>query len=239
MFEFDDKQILKMEKDLEKLSRVALPIATGRTLADTAMIARRFARQDLEQKFTLRSKYVLNSVIFDNKDSRNRDINKQSASVGSTFDGLRVQEFGETIRAKGKEGVPVPTGTASNEGDRPIPKTKLPSAANRRKNIKIRRGSKKALGRRRGNVVLIKEAAEAGDRFVYLETDKSKGIYRLLGSRKKPRLKMVWDLSKKTRRIPPKPWLVPASEDALEIQSSLYAKHLADQIKRNNLFRPR
>ena len=236
MFKFDDKEIDKLERDLEKFASRALPIATGRTLGETAALTRRFAIQDVGKKFNTRNAFTRGSILFDKTDTRNPNINRQRASAGSVQDYMRAQEFGEDLKSTGKHGVPVPTGTASNEGDRPKPKKKLPTRANRRTNIRFGTASKGKLSRRQRNVALVKEAAENKDKYIFMHTSKRKGIYKVMGGKRKPRIKMLWDLTKRTRPLKPNPWLMPAAEDALELQPSLYRKHLRDQIRRANLF---
>ena len=240
MFNFDSKQLRKLEDDLDKIADTGLAFAVGETLKATAIKAWKESKVDVKRKFTLRNtnKWTLGSIIFDKEDAfSNKAINKKSTSVGSIQQYMHDQEFGITKTSKGKKGVPVPTGFASGEGLRANPKKKVPIPANRRKNIRYGKGTFKTVPKRYRNFVKIKVAIQDKDDFVYLETRKREGIYKVDGTVQKPKVKMIWDLTERSRTIPATPWLLPASISAVKIQPRIYKRALIKQLKRSRRFR--
>lgn len=231
MFDIDSEQIHKFEKTLQKVSDRAIPIAIEKTLEDTAFHGRKKSIDIASEKMTLRNKHTEKTILVDKSHAKVKDINKKKVILGSTEEYMRLQEFGGVKKSTGKVGVPIPTASASGEGNVARPKKRLPRPSNLFNQVRINRKGVVA-NRRQRNVAKVKQAKANGDKFVYLETSRSKGIYRVTGTKKRPLVKMIWDLSRRSYQIPKKPWLLPASLEALSKQPEFYADRLAYQLRR-------
>ena len=150
---------------------------------------------------------------------------------------MHDQEFGVTKTSKGKHGVPVPTSFASGEGLKKNPRRKVPIQEYRRKNIRLGKNRFSSLPRARKNAALVKDAAAKNDKFIYMETQRRKGIFIVEGSAANTKVRMIWDLTKRSRSIPATPWLLPASRDALKIQPRIYKRALIKQLRKHSRYR--
>ena len=80
-------------------------------------------------------------------------------------------------------------------------------------------------------------AAEGGSKYVYLNLGRRKGIFKVVGGKRKPRVQMVHDLSNTTVRIPANPTLAPAVARTRRAIPLLYKSQLIQQLQRRGLFR--
>src|SRR5690606_17163674 len=118
---------------------------------------------------------------------------------------MRKQEFGGFKRGGGKHGAPIRTGYAAGQPGAKPP-TRMVRGPNKLTAIKLKRAPRRG-GRKQRNAIAMAKARKAGARFVFLELERKKGIFRLLGSKSRPQLRMVHDLSFRTVRIPKTPTL--------------------------------
>jgi hypothetical protein len=230
MFDIDSEQIYQYEKTLKAVADRAIPIAVEKTLEDTGQEGRNQALKIIPNKMVLRNKHPLLTTRIDKSYSKNKDINKKKVILGNSQDYMAMQELGGVKKSKGK-GVAIPTASASGEGNIARPKKRLPKAANLFNQVRINRRSVTANKKQR-NVTKVKQAKANGDKFVYLDTSKSKGIYRVTGTKKRPKIKMIWDLSRRSYHIKPNPWLLPASKIAVGKQPAMYKARLEYQLRR-------
>lgn len=234
MFKLDDKDIKRFEKDLKAFASKAYPYATRNTINQAAFNAQKQAKRDIQVKMVQRNKFTVQSVRVEK--SKSLHVNQQAATVGSIADYLADQEFGATKVKRGKHGVAIPTGySAGQEGQQP--RTRLPRKPNKLGNVKLRRHTIRAKSRKAHNVALIKQAAATGTKFVYLHLNKSTGIFKITGGKRRPRIKMVYDLSRPAVRIPRNPWLKPAVDHVAVTIPKLYKDSLIFQARRAGLFR--
>lgn len=228
-------QIKQMESDLKTFAARAYPFATKNTVNQGAFRGRMYAQQNIEQNMTNRNKFTRNSVRVEQ--TRTLDVRRQQAITGSIADYLADQEFGAIKTASGSEGVALPTSYSAGQGMGAQPRTRLPRKPNKMRNIKLRNRGRKGASRKQKNLVAIKGAAKSGNKFVFLDMGRTKGIFRVLGGRRKPRIKMVYDLSRPSVVVPRNPWLAPAVEQARKDMPEIYRKSLKFQLKRQGLFR--
>lgn len=227
MFRIDDSEIIELQGDLEKLKSRALPFATRHTLNEAAFIALKKSRRFIRREFTLRNKFTERSIRV--KKARTLNIRRQISIVGSIADYMETTEFGGIKQSKGKEGVPIPTSYAAGQQGA-IPRTRLPRRPNRLANIRIAKTRFKNV--RAMNVAKIKVAAQSGHKYIFLNLARSKGIFKVVGGKRKQRIKMVWSLKRKTIRSPAKPWLKPNMEATVPLIPRIYIKSLQFQLKR-------
>lgn len=235
MFSIDDKDIRRMEQDLKTFASRAYPFASKNTINQAAFTAQRISRESVKEDLTLRNRFTVQSIQVEQ--TRTLDVRRQAAVVGSVAPYMETVEFGGVKGKQGKEGTPIATSYAAGQGQNAQPRTRLPRKANTLQNIQLRRNQLKAKTRRQKNLVAVKDAAQSGRKFVFLELSRRKGIFRVTGGKRRPRLKMVWDLTRQSVIVPRNPWLAPAVKQTERAIPGIYQDSLRFQLKRNNLFR--
>lgn len=234
MITIDDKQIKEFERDLKVFASRAYPFATKSTVNSAAFLTQKTARRDINVKMVTRNRFTIQSVRVEQ--ARTLNVSRQVAIVGSTADYMADQEFGGVNVKTGGEGVAIPTGYSAGQ-ERQQPRTRLPRKPNKLSNIQLKRRRGKAVGRKQRNVQAIKAAARSSNKYVYLDLGNRKGIFKVIGGERRPRLKMVYDLSRVSTPIPKNPWLKPATNDTRHKIPAIYLKALQFQAKRHNLFK--
>ena len=233
MFKLDDRDIKELEKELKTFADRAYPFATKATLNRAAFETQKIARKDVRVKMVTRNKFTEQSIQVDQ--ARTLNVSRQAATVGSIADYMETQEFGGTERKGGSHGVAIATSfAAGQEGQQP--RTKVPSKRNKLQNIRLQHRRTGGSNRRQRNLIAIKQASTTSNKFVFLDLGRRKGIFKVTGGKRSPRIKMVHDLTRQTIRIPRNPWLKPAVDRVNFLLPEFYKDALIFQLKRNNLF---
>lgn len=233
MFSVNTKEIRQYEADLKAFANKAYPFATRNTVNSAAFNAQREARSGVSDSLTLRNRFTVQSIQVEQ--SRTLRVSRQSSTVGSTADYMEDQEFGVTKSKSGKNGVPITTSyAAGQEGKQP--RTRLARRPNALANIQLQNRRKRGRSRKQRNLVAVRTAASSSQKYVFLDLGRRKGIFKVIGGKRNPRVKMVHDLSKQSIRIPKNPWLSPAVKKTEVLIPVIYVKSLEFQLKRNNLF---
>lgn len=229
MFKIDDSEIKGLESKLDELNKRALPFATRHTLNTVAFNTMRTAKTNVRVKMTTRNKWTEQSIRVER--SKSLQISQQAASVGSVADYMEDQEFGTTRTKRGRHGVPIVTGyAAGQEGQQP--RTRLPRKANKLLNVRLRKGRTSGSTRRQRNKVAVLEAAASGNKFVFLDLGRRKGLFRVVGGKRRPRVKMIYSLSDASVTIPRNPWLSPSVQHEAVKLPAVYAQALRFQLDR-------
>jgi hypothetical protein len=232
----DFREVKDLADDLRKLNERGLAFASRETLNQTAWKARQQAQAIIERKMTQRNRWTKGSVRVEK--ARSLNIRAQEAAVGSTESYMETQEFGGVDRARGKHGVPIPTSySAGQMGAKP--RTRLPRRANRLPNIKLKRSKTRRMSRKQRLAATVRQAVAGGQKYVFLDFGKHKGIVKVLGGgrrlksgRSSAKLRMVQDLTERSVRIPATPWLRPAVNLASLRVDDFYRKALLFQLRR-------
>lgn len=235
MFGVDTKDIKQMERDLKTFASKAYPFATRKTVNDAAFQAQRIARTDVKNDMVNRNRFTVQSIQVEQ--TRTLQVSRQAAVVGSTADYMEDQEFGAVKGKTGKEGVQIATPYSSGEGENAQPRTRLPRKPNRMASIALQKRRKKGSSRKQQNFIAIRQAAATGRKFVFLDLGRRKGIFRVTGGKRRPKIKMVHDMTKQSVVIPKNPWLKPAFDEAARMLPAFYADALRFQLRRRNIFR--
>lgn len=244
MFNIDNKSIKRLEADLKAFAHRALPFATKSTLNMAAFDAQKEARATVSAKMVERNKFTRQSIRVDQAKTLN--VRRQESAVGSIAEYMADQEFGGVKASKGKHGVAIATSfSAGQQGQRP--RTRLPRKPNKLANIRLKRGKRTPANKRQRTLFAVQDAVSSGNRTVFLDLGRTKGIFRVVGGRKGfkrgwpkgARLKMLHDMSNKSVRIPRNPWLAPATKRTEKKIPGFYRKAIIFQLKRKGLFRSR
>lgn len=234
MIKVNTKQIKEYEKDLKTFAERAYPYATRYTVNTAAFKARELSQDNLRSDMVLRNRFTVNSIRVDKTGTL--AVSRQAAVVGSIADYLETQEFGGTKQSSGGKGVAIATSySAGEEGQRP--RTRLPRRPNKMGNIQLQKRRKAGSSRKQQNFIAVQQAAKSGQKFIYLDLGRRRGIFRVTGGKRKPKLKMVQDLTRSSVTIPKSPWLAPAVKDTEKYIPGIYLDALKFQLQRNNLFR--
>lgn len=236
MFAVDDKDIKRFERDLKTFASRAYPFATKATINTAAFRTQKVARERISRDLTLRNKFTQQSIRVEQ--AKGLNVKTQAAFVGSIADYMADQEFGGTKRRKGSEGVAIPTSYSAGQGLAARPRTRLPRKPNRLQSIRLKQQRRKGSNRVQRNLVAIKQAATSGSKFVFLDLQKSKGIFKVIGGKRRPKIRMVHDLTRTSVRIPRKPWLAPSVDQVTPQIRGIYGDALVFQMKRQKIFRP-
>lgn len=224
-------QVRQLESKLERLNSRGLLFAELEAVNRAAFETQKDARRNLAGKMTLRNTWTQRSILVQ-KANRMR----LEATVGSTQGYMETQELGGKEEGKGGGNVAIPTSVASGEGRGATPRKKLVRKPNKMSSIVLNRRkvnrSNSTGNRKRRNLYAVKQAAASGNKYVFLELQRAKGIFRLYGGKRKPRLEMVQDLSRKVVNIPRNPWLMPAANKQARQLPRYYGEALARQLKR-------
>lgn len=233
MFKIDDREVKKLEAQLKAFKREALPFATKATINSAAFETRKVWQRNIAVKMVERNRFTKASVRV--VQSKTLNIHTQSARVGSIAPYMDDQEFGKVKMKRGEEGVSIATGYAAGQ-ENAQPRTRLPRKANKLASIRLRKQSRKGHGRRQKNLIAVREAASSGHKFVFLDLGRRKGIFRVTGGKRRPSVKMVYDLTSTSVVIPKNPTLAPSVAHVQVQLPKLYAKALRFQLKRHGLF---
>ena len=235
MFGIGDRELVKYERALSDLKRSALPFATQKTINDMAFHGRKRSIAQIKRTMTIRNKFTERSIQV--TPTRERQISWQQSILGSTRDYMEDQEFGAVERGGGSIGKPIYTPYASGEGLSARPRHKLPRKPNKLQNIMLARKSKKGKTRAQQNLIAVREAAASGHKYVYMDTGRRKGLFKVLGGKRRPYVRMVYNLSEKTVTVKPNPWLAPSVERVMvRDRAPLYRRALEYQLRRHGIF---
>ncbi len=234
MFKMDTSNIEKLERDLGKMAEKAIPFAIRNTLNKSAFVAREEYQDQIRENMVTRNKFTERSVRV--KTTKSLNPKRMEAIVGSIADYMESQEFGDVKAKKGKEGVPIATSYAAGLSEQAKPRTRLPRKPNKMQNIILSK-KRKGANRKQRNVIAVKEAAKSGQKYAFLDMGRTKGLFKVVGGKRRPRVKMVHDLSRTSVRIPRNPLLKPAVAATRPKMRGIHEKSLEFQAKRLGLFK--
>lgn len=235
MVRIDTEEIKQFESDLKTFASRAYPFATKNTLNRSAFDAQKNYRENARSDMVLRNKFTERSIRVEQ--TRKLNVRRQAAIVGSEADYMEDQEFGTTISKAGKVGVPIPTSVASGEGEGAQPRRRAVPRSRRMGNISLRNNSVKGKTKKQINFLKVKQTAKSGRKFVFLDTGRHPGIYRITGGVRRPKVKLMWDMSKESVVVPRNPMLAPAVVATERKMPEFYRDSLIFQLKRQRLFR--
>lgn len=212
-------------EELEKVAKVAVPHAIRNGLNSLAFEGRKLWQQEMRERFILRNDWVTKGVRV--VTARGINLRKMQARVMSPDGFLVKQEVG------GIEPRAVPTGQAAGQRGA-NPRTKLVRRPYKVGAIQL--GDRlKAGTRAQRNAAAVRMAAAKGQKFVYLELPRRKGLFLVTGS-KRPKVHMLWDTTDKGHRVPPHPTLSPAIRALHGVAPRLMKAAVVEQLKRAKVF---
>lgn len=238
----DLSDIRQFEKDLSAFASRALPFASRQAINKTAFDARADVQARIDDQLVQRNKFTRNSIRVEQ--TRSLRIENQRAVVGSIAPYFDDLEFGNVKTRTGKEGVPIATSYSAGQ-DGQQPRTKIPRKPNRMQNITLAARRRKPKHRRQANLFAVQDAVTTGKRVVFLDFGRTKGLFRVLGGRKRfkrgwpkgARIKMLWDMSRTTVRTPSHDLFSGMVREIEPTWATNYHEALTFQARRAGLFR--
>ncbi len=234
MFFVNDKEIKKLERDLELFAHRSIPFATKFALNTTARAAQVTAREDVKKEFITRNAFTRQSIQF--RQAKSLNIRDQESAVGSTAPYMEDQEFGETKLKNSKQGIPLPTSYSAGQALNANPRTRLPRKPNKLENIRLKKQRKPGKTRRQQNLIAVKQAAQSGQKYVYMDLGRKQGIFKVVGTKKTPQIRMIYDLSNQALTIPKRAWLKPAVDKTIPKMPQFYKEALEFQARKHGMF---
>lgn len=220
----DTRDMRHLERGLGDLSRNGVAFAQRNTINDLAFDTQRRARENIRNNYINRNTWTVRSVRVD-KARTTRD----SAEVGSTERYMADQEFGAVRHTNTN----IATRAASGEGTGTGVRRRVVRRANRMDRIarQVKR-NKNMSSQAITNYVALKEAKADGRKFVYQSRGKRKGIYKVFGTKRKPKSRMVQDLSRKVAVVPKREWLGPTAEGMARRVEQFHSNNLNKEVVR-------
>ncbi|MCK5606501.1 hypothetical protein KAR91_31655 [Candidatus Pacearchaeota archaeon] len=234
MFKINIEEVKDFESDLKAFPR-AFAFATRQTLNDSAFQMSRRVKARIRKVFVLRNKFTARSIRVEK--TMTLRVNAQESVVGSTASYMEDQEFGGTKTKGGKVGVSIPTTTASGEGRGTQPRRRVARGPNKLSKIRLKQNRIKAMNQKQENLIKIKEAAKSGNKYVFLDLQRHPGIYKVTGGKRRPKINLIHDMSKKSVRIPRTQIFLPTTIATQKQMPLLYRDALIFQLRRRGLFK--
>lgn len=226
MIKVDLRNTAWLARDLKNLRKSALPYAQKNAVNEAAFEGRKLWQEELQSSFTLRNKFTERSIRVD----KARSLHNPEAKLGSVASYMDEQEEGTTLTKTSKHGIPIPTAASSGEGKAKIRK-RVVRRANRLTNIKF--SSRIGNSPKQKNAIAISQAIRTKTKFAFLETSRRKGIFRVTGRLKNPKITMLHDLTRSSVRIPSTPTLSRTLDRLDTRMDGIYRKALLFQLSRH------
>lgn len=214
--------------------------ACARALTKTAAIAAEQGKENIRESMVIRNRWTLGSVRSTRATARR--IDDQFAMAGSVQPYMAKQERGGELDATGDHGRRLTTGEGSREGRITTPRKKL--ARGRQRMARIQFASKvrtAGMSKQQATVVQVHAARRKGEKFVWLELPGGDrmGVFRVQGSKRKPKIVMIHRVMRERMAVKARPWLEPAAQHARRQGEATFRQVIADTVRTTGVFRKR
>jgi len=216
---------------LGKLERVrldAVPFAVRDSLNASAFFTKREWTGEIHRRMTVRNTWTQRGIK--TRNATGKQVSRMESVVGSVRSYMSKLEEGGTV--SDARGVPIHTSVASGEGRGARPRTKVVRPGNRLN--KIQRYTGRGGTQRQKNADAVRQAQRGGGRskVAYMEVGARKGLYKVSGSKKNPKIDLIIDLTRISVRVPAHPTLEPTLEKVNPRLATLHALAIVRQLRR-------
>lgn len=190
----------RMLGDLAKMRAKAVPFAIKNALNTAAFETRTIWQREIKSAFTNRNTFTANSVRVEQATTA-----KLQAKVGSVADYMGTQEQGGTVKGRGSHKL-IPEAAAAGQA----PGGKRTKLVRARFYIGAIQAAhpKTTGGRRQQNAIAIAVARKTGKNVALLIRKKGgKGLFWVGGGKRSLKLRMLWDVSRRSVHVKPEPTL--------------------------------
>lgn len=208
----DVRGVNEMQKALEQAAKNSVPYAARETLNSLAFQGRTIWQEEMRQSLTLRNQFTERRALVDK--ARGSQMKTMESRLGHTEPYMDLLERGKAERAN-KHYRPIPTEHAAGQAKGSL--TGGRKRAVRKSNIITKLGNLRAQvgnakGRKARNARAVQQAIKTGKKLALLHLDHRQGIYRVMGSKRKPTIRKLYDL---TKTVTPKP-RIPTLQNTLD-----------------------
>jgi hypothetical protein len=231
----DMRGVDEMQRALETIAKRSVPFAARETLNSLAFEGRQIWQSEMAESLTLRNQFTQRRVLVER--CRTLRMSAMEATLGHTEPYMRLLEEGKPERAA-KTYRAIPTEVAAGQSVGSLPGGR--KRAVRRNNIITKLGSLKTKGaagrgRKAQNARAVQQAIKSGKRLALLDLGKRKGVYRVMGSRRKPKIRKLYDLSRRVTPMPKIPTLQRTLDKTLLLGPAIAHRALLKQLQRNKV----
>jgi hypothetical protein len=220
-----------MQRELEQLAKRGIPYAARETLNGLAFAGRKIWQEEMASSLTLRNQFTARRALVER--ATGSRMTEMQATLGHTEDYMRRLEAGIGERAR-RGGLAIPTEAAAGQAKGSLPagrkRAVRPSLIIRALG-KVKRQSR-SMPRKARNARAVREAIRNGSRLAYLELDRRRGIYKIMGGRKRPQIRKLYDLSRRAVPLPRIPTLQRSLDQALLQGPTLALAAIQKQLDR-------
>lgn len=239
-FIIEDRHVRDLELQLSEIRDKSVPFATRETLNNLAFEARDHARRFVSREMVERNSYTRRSYRAER--ATGLRIFQQQSVVGNSALYMDRQELGG-VRDGGRYGVLIATPDAAKQ-EGASGRTRLVSRPYRMRNMRLlaREHTRRGRNPKQRLVMAVNMAVKRSERNVFLDRRKHSvrtGIYRVIGGRYRgrgwpigARLRMLYDMSHRSVRVPPHSTLQPSVNLAQFKVGMFYEKALRFQLGR-------
>lgn len=231
-FDSDLDDLDRLIKDLEIFARRAIPFAARNGLNEIAFVGRKLWVTRIQAEFINRNTFTTRQVRVVKAKGGSKSLDSMEAVLGHLQPYMLTQEVGGTVRGKGAS-KPIPTSVAAGQAMGTRPRTKVVRKPMRLPSIRLGRRVRGG-SRRQRNATTISQAVASGRKFVLLDTERGKGIARVTG-RKRITVRLIWDLSRPSVRVPPTPTLARTVSLLEPLMPAIHRKAVIDQLRFNKV----
>ena len=228
----DFRDAATLVRHLQTFAARALPYAIRNGLNASAFEGRKLWARELQDTFTLRNQFTTRSLRVERV--QHLRVAYMEAVLGSVAPYMATQELGGTETGRTGAAKPIPTAVAAGQPMGTRPRTRTVRRPNWLSVIKLARNRKRVGNRKQQNAIALSEAVRSGRKFVYLELENRKGLFRVTGKRKL-NIRMVWDLTRKTTRTPREPTLQRSLVSLGPRLPGIQVGAILAQLKRNHV----
>ena len=233
MLKIDTRDLKRLGRDLHTFAHKAAPYACRDALNQQAFTGRKLWKAKMEREFVLRNKWTAGSIRVEK--AKGLNVHAMQSVLGSVSSYLDEAESGQTKHGRGKHGVALPTSASAGQSEGSQPRLKPVRRPYTLKAIQLTDRSshpKKSIRR----LITIRRARKAGLKFAFLETPKSAGIYRIMGGKRRPKIRMLWNISRGTVVSPPHPTLGPTADLVRRKSERFYRLAILKQLRFHRVF---
>lgn len=229
------KGLAQMQRQLETIAKRSVPFAARETLNTLAFEGRKIWQQEMASSLTLRNKFTQRRALVER--ARTLRIDNMQATLGHTEDYMYNLEFGKPERAA-KHFRAIPTEVAAGQGKGSLAGGR--KRAVKRANIITALGSLKGKDfagrpRKARNARAIQQAIKTGKRLALLDMGRRKGVYKVMGGKRKPKIMKLYDLTRKVTPMPKVPTLKRTLTKTLALAPTVAYAAMAKQLQRAGL----
>jgi hypothetical protein len=223
----------EMQRELETIAQRSVPFAARETINSLAWAGRAAWQEEMARSLTLRNKFTQRRALV--VPTRTLRMSAMEATLGHTEPYMALLEYGRPEKAA-VHFRPIPTETAAGQAKGSLmggrKKMVLRSAIITRLGALALKGAG-SRSRKANNARAVRGALRSGRRIALLDMGKGgKGIYRVKGSKRKPEILKLYDLTQRATRMPRIPTLQRALASALTKAPAIAYAALEKQLAR-------